>query len=416
MEQVRIGVIGLGWRGDVTRYWHQPEGRSVIVAGSDTDPKRLERYRQRINPEAAVTLDYREMLERKDIDAIVITSPDSCHEEHTVAALQAGKHVYCEKPLAITVKGCDRMLEAWRTSGKQFMIGFNMRYMNMYRTMKGIVDSGDIGEVKAIWVRHFVGLGSDYYYHSWHGQSQNTTSLLLQKGSHDIDIIHWLAGGYARKVAAFGGLDYFGGERPNDLTCPDCREKNVCPEARFGALTRCAFRQEIDVEDNSMVIMELDGGIKASYMQCHFTPDYQRNYTIIGTEGRIENSELEGKVYVKSRNSGKLSGLSDRVYEIKKAEGSHNGADPKICEDFIGMILDGKEPVASPIDGRMSVAVGCAATKSMRSGGTPVPVEPLRLRGGGTAGPDGAGYSGGSVPQPIQAVPIASERRISFGE
>ncbi|GIP41211.1 oxidoreductase [Paenibacillus sp. J31TS4] len=359
----------------------------MVVAGADIRADRLEKFRERVNPEAYVTLDYRELLERSDIDAIVVTSPDHCHAEHAVAALQAGKHVYCEKPLSITVDGCDRILEAWRESGKQFMIGFNMRYMNMYRTMKEIIDSGDIGEVKAVWVRHFVGLGSDYYYHSWHGSSRNTTSLLLQKASHDIDIIHWLTGRYAAKVSAFGGVDYFGGDKPNDLTCPACAEKETCPEAKTGPLVQCAFREEVDVEDNSMVLMELEGGIKASYMQCQFTPDYERNYTIIGTRGRIENNEREQKVYLKSRISHTWRDLSDRVYDIKQAEGSHNGADPKICDDFVAMILDGKEPVAPPLAGRMSVAVGCAATESMRAGGMVVPVKPAELWMSGSSAP-----------------------------
>ncbi|MFD0871831.1 Inositol 2-dehydrogenase [Chlamydia abortus] len=378
MEQIRIGVIGLGWRAGVTKYWHRPDGKSVVVAGADTNPARLDKFRERVNPDADVMLDYRELLQRPDIDAVVVMTPDHCHDEHAVAALRAGKHVYCEKPLAVTVDGCDRILEAWRDSGKHFMIGFNMRYMNMYRTMKEIIAAGDIGEVKAVWVRHFVGLGSDYYYHSWHGSSKNTTSLLLQKASHDIDIIHWLTGRYTTKVAAFGGVDYFGGSKPNDLTCPECPEKETCPEARFGPLTQCAFREEIDVEDNSMVLMELEGGIKASYMQCHFTPDYERNYTIIGTEGRIENSEPNNQVIVKSRKSNTWRDLSDRVYNIRKAEGSHNGADEKICEDFINMILHGKEPVAQPIAGRMSVAVGCAATESMRAGGRVIRVKEPR--------------------------------------
>jgi predicted dehydrogenase len=306
---------------------------------------------------------------------VVITSPDDLHHEHAIMALEAGKHVYCEKPLAITLEQCDAILEAWRKSGKHFMIGFNMRYMNMYRTMKEIIDAGEIGEVKAVWVRHFVGLGSDYYYHSWHSVSRNTTSLLLQKGSHDIDIIHWLTGRYTKKVSAFGGLDYFGGTKPNHLTCPECPEKHSCPEYRSGPLVQCAFRREIDVEDNSMVLMELEGGIKAAYLQCHFTPDYQRNYTIIGTQGRIENDELEQKVYLKTRKSNTWREFSDRVYEIKKAEGSHNGADPKICEDFVSMVLDGKPPAAEPIAGRMSIAVGCAAAASMRAGGRVVPVK-----------------------------------------
>lgn len=369
MKQVRIGLIGVTGRGGIAKYWHNPDGKSVVVGGADIVPEKLEQFRQTINKEAFITKDYMELLTRDDIDAIAIASPDYCHEEHAVAALQAGKHVFCEKPLAITVEGCDRILQTWKQSGKHLMVGFNMRYMNMIRTMKEIVDSGVIGEVKAVWVRHFIGRGGNYYYHDWHGNSRNTTSLLLQKGSHDIDVIHWITGQYTKRVTAFGSLDYFGGDHPNDLTCPECGKKDTCTEANLTGLTQCAFREEIDVEDNNMVLMELDGGIKASYMQCHFTPDYHRNYTFIGTEGRMENSEPEGKVYVKTRRSNTARELADRVYEIKEAEGSHGGADPVICEDFVQMILHDKEPVATPLAGRMSVAVGCAATESIRSGG-----------------------------------------------
>lgn len=372
MDKIRIGVIGLGWRSGFSKYWHHPEGQSIVAAGADIIPKQLGKFRSRINPEAHTFLDYKELLQRDDIDAVVITTPDYCHEEHAVAALEAGKHVYCEKPMAITVEGCDRILRAWKRSGKQLMIGFNMRYMNMYRTMKDIVASGVIGDIKAVWVRHFVGLGSDYYYHSWHANSKNSHSLLLQKGSHDIDVIHWITGKYTRRVAAFGGLDYFGGNEPDNLHCPECAQKEVCPEARMAPLTQCAFRKEIDVEDNQMLIMELEGGVKASYLQCHFTPDYQRNYTFIGAKGRMENNELENKVYVKMRGSGE-----DTVYDIKPGEGSHWGADPNICGEFVRMILEGKPPVARPEDGRMSVAVGCAAAESVRSGGKVVEVPSL---------------------------------------
>ncbi|MFC4600800.1 Gfo/Idh/MocA family protein [Cohnella hongkongensis] len=377
MDQVRIGVVGVRGRGELAQYWHRPEGRSIVVGGADVNPKQLEAFRARLNPEAFVTTDYEELLAQGDIDAIAVTSPDFTHEAYAVAALRAGKHVFCEKPLAITVEGCDNILRAWKESGKQLMVGFNMRYLNMYRTMKGIVESGAIGEIKAVWVRHFVGFGGDWYYHDWHGSSRHSTSLLLQKGSHDIDIIHWITGQYAKKVSAFGSLDFYGGDKPDDLTCPACADKETCTEARFSHMDQCAFRREIDVEDNNVVIMELGGGIKASYLQCHFTPDYHRNYVFIGTEGRMENSEPDNKVYVKTRRSNKWHEMYDAVYDIKVAEGTHGGADPVICQDFIDAIVLGKTPVATPMSGRMSVAAGIAATESIRSGGRVTAVRPV---------------------------------------
>ncbi|WP_409347109.1 Gfo/Idh/MocA family protein [Paenibacillus sp. MBLB4367] len=378
MKPIRIGMIGLGNRSVLANYWHKPNGRSVIVGVADLNHLRLERFKENVNGEAFVTDDYRELLTREDIDAIAVTSPDYCHEEHAIAALQAGKHVFCEKPLTITTEGCDRVLNAWKASGKQLMVGFNMRYMNMFRTMKEIADSGAIGEIKAVWVRHFVGHGGDYYYHDWHSTRQNGNSLLLQKGSHDIDIIHWITGKYTKKVAAFGSLDVYGGSRSNDLVCSACEERDTCKDALFyEGQDRCAFRSEVDVEDNNMVIMELEGGIKASYMQCHFTPDYHRNYTFIGTEGRMENFELEKLVRVKTRRSNSWREYADRTYEIKASAGTHSGADPVICSDFLDMIEFGKEPLSCPIAGRMSVAVGCAAAESMRDGGRSIEISPL---------------------------------------
>lgn len=378
--QLRIGMIGISGRGGLWRSWHQPQGRSVVVGAADVNPAHLAAFQQEHGGSPFVTEDYRRLLERDDIDAIAVTAPDFTHEEYAVAALSAGKHVFCEKPLAITIEGCDRILDTYRHSGRRLMVGFNMRYMNIFRVMKEIIDSGAIGELKAVWVRHFVGYGGDFYYHDWHANRKNTTSLLLQKGSHDIDMIHWLSGRYTTRVAAFGGLDYFGGDKPNDLRCPDCPERETCIEAMPGNHPRvqCAFRQEVDVEDNNVVIMQLEGGVKAAYLQCHFTPDYHRNYVFIGTEGRLENSEPEMKVWVKTRRSNTYRELADRTYQVKEAQGTHGGADPVICKDFVDMVLDGKEPVATPIAGRMSVAAGVKAAESMRAGGIPLDIPPYQ--------------------------------------
>lgn len=374
MDTVRIGIIGAGLRSGIAKYWHNPGGKSVVVGAADVSMTRLKEFQKKINEQVFITTDYRELLERKDIDAVAILSPDYLHEEHAIGALQAGKHVYCEKPLAITVEGCDRIIEESKKSGKHLMVGFNMRYMSMYQTMKEIIDSGVIGDLKAVWVRHFVGFGGYFYYHDWHGTAKNTTSLLLQKGSHDLDVIHWITGKYTKKVSAFGGLDFYGGDKPNTLTCPTCDEKDTCTEVSTEILTQCAFREEIDVEDNNMLIMELEGGIKASYLQCHFTPDYSRNYTFIGTKGRVENDDVNDKIYVKTRKSNSWHGLSDITFDMKKEQGSHSGADPKICNDFVELVLNNKQPLTTPFAGRMSVAVGCAATESIRSGGKVIEV------------------------------------------
>jgi predicted dehydrogenase len=389
-NDIRIGVIGSAGRGAMAANWHKPGQGSAVVAAMDISERPLQHFRERIGAEAFTTTDHQELLARDDIDAIAVMSPDFTHEDYVCDALAAGKHVFSEKPMAITTAGCDRMLQAWVDSDKQFMIGFNMRYMNLFRVMKDIVDSGVIGEPKVVWVRHFVGYGGDWYFHDWHGESAKSTSLLLQKASHDIDMIHWLTGQYTKRVSASGSLDFYGGDKPDDLRCDVCDEQGDCVEFNKGDETgsdtvrnQCVFRSGVDVEDNSVVMMELDGGIKATYMQCHFASTYCRNYTIIGTEGQLENLDDTSQVVVKLRERSKRwKNLADQVYDVKPARGGHGGADPVICRDFLEMIRTGKRPIATPLAGRMSVATGCAATESLRDGWRPrdIPALPDALQ------------------------------------
>ena len=102
--QLQIGMIGVNGRGGLWRHWHQPNGRSVVVAGADIREDFLEDFRRENGLSPFITTDYREMLARDDVDAVAVTCPDYCHEEYAIAALNAGKHVFCEKPLAITIE------------------------------------------------------------------------------------------------------------------------------------------------------------------------------------------------------------------------------------------------------------------------------------------------------------------------
>lgn len=111
MTQLRMGIIGLGARNSIINYWHKPDGNSIVVAASDLTEEALKNFKQEYGPDTFITTDYKELLSRKDVDAVAILTPDYLHEEHVIAALKAGKHVYCEKPLAINVEGCDRILD-----------------------------------------------------------------------------------------------------------------------------------------------------------------------------------------------------------------------------------------------------------------------------------------------------------------
>ena len=132
-KELRIGVIGAGGRGGLARHAHKPDQGVRLVAGCDVVPAVLERFKQDYAPDAFVTDDYRQLLARDDVDAVFVTSPDYCHETHAVAALEAGKCVYLEKPMAITIDGCDRILRAAYENGVKLYLGHNMRHMTVTR-------------------------------------------------------------------------------------------------------------------------------------------------------------------------------------------------------------------------------------------------------------------------------------------
>jgi predicted dehydrogenase len=286
--------------------------------------------------------------------------------------------VFVEKPLAITTAGCDRVLQAAYDSGSRLYVGHNMRHMPVVQTMRELIQSGAIGEVKTIWCRHFVGHGGDFYFKDWHADRRRTTSLLLQKGAHDIDVMHWLAGGYTTRANALGGLVLYGGiEDRQDRSGQ--RFADFVSEDNWPPLEQKGLAPVMDVEDLSMANLQLDNGVFLTYQQCHFTPDYWRNYTVIGTAGRLENfgDGPGGVVKVwNSRRSGYRED-ADVVVEIPSADGGHAGADPRLVAEFVGFVRDGGTTLTSPIAARAAVAAGHAATTSLRSNGTPIDIPAL---------------------------------------
>jgi predicted dehydrogenase len=376
MTDLRFGVVGLGARSRIAQYAHRPgEGSEVVALADPAAAQRIAALRQ--YPDATAYADHTELLDQK-LDGVFLTTPDDLHEDPAIDFLRAGVPVFVEKPLAITTSGCDRVLQAAYDSGARLYVGHNMRHMPVVLTMRDLIRSGAIGEVKAIWCRHFVGHGGDFYFKDWHADRRRTTSLLLQKGAHDIDVMHWLAGGYTTRANAFGGLTVYGGI-DDRLDRSGQRFADFVSEDNWPPLSQKGMAPVMDVEDLSMANLLLDNGVYVTYQQCHYTPDYWRNYTVIGTEGRLENFGDSPGGVVKVWNS-KRSGYredADLVVEIPDAEGGHAGADPRLIDEFIRFVREGGATLTSPIAARAAVAAGYAATTSLRSNGIPIEIPPL---------------------------------------
>ncbi|GAB2655270.1 Gfo/Idh/MocA family protein [Kribbella swartbergensis] len=376
MTDLRFGVVGLGARSRIAQYAHRPgEGSEVVALADPAAAQRDAAHAQ--YPNATVHAEYTELLDQK-LDGVFLTTPDDLHEDPAIDFLRAGVAVFVEKPLAITTTGCDRVLQAAYESGSRLYVGHNMRHMPVVLTMRDLIRSGAIGEVKAIWCRHFVGHGGDFYFKDWHADRRRTTGLLLQKGAHDIDVMHWLAGGYTTRVNAMGGLTLYGGIEDR-MDRSDQRFADFVSSDNWPPLSQKGLAPVMDVEDLSMANLLLDNGVYLTYQQCHYTPDYWRNYTVIGTHGRLENfgDTAGGVVKVwNSRRSGYRED-ADQVVEIPGETDHHGGADPVLVEEYIRFVRDGGATLTSPVAARAAVAAGYAATTSLRDNGTPIDVPPL---------------------------------------
>ena len=368
---IRIGVIGAGARCRLARHAEQVGGEIVVAA--DPSPHGARRVKDRLGPDVAHVNSTAEVIS-VGVDAAFVTSPDDTHADITCELLRAGVPVYLEKPIAITIADADRVLQTAYETGTKLYVGHNMRHMHVVRLMHEIIQRGEIGEVKAIWTRHFVGHGGDYYFKDWHATREHGTGLLLQKGAHDIDVMHLLAGSATREVTAMGDLMDYGNvadRRDNSAELMgDWFDYDTYPPAKQHSLNPV-----IDVEDISMMLMRMDSGVLASYEQCHFSPDYWRNYTVIGDEGRIENfGDSEGGVVRLWNKRSEYRERGDKEYAIRGDAEGHGDADVLTVAEFIRFITDGGPTDTSPLSARDAVAAGIAATESLRSGSVPMAV------------------------------------------
>jgi predicted dehydrogenase len=372
----RIGLIGVGHRGLTLSKNVLKSGLGTIAAAYDAQPERANFLMKERNLPLPMVSRREDVLNNENIDAVIIATPDHCHIVDAIDAMRAGKPVLCEKPMATTIEDCDAMLRVQQETGTPLRVAFNLRHHPMYQAMHDIARSGDLGRITTVWVRHFVGEGGNFFFQDWHSLQKNVTSLLLQKATHDFDLIHFLSGSYTKRVCGIGHRTHFGGNKPNDLTCPACDERYTCQEANLdpkNLRNECAFRSEIDLEDDEMVMMELESGALANYSHCQFTPDYHRSYTVIGTKGRMEGFEYthrrgsfqnEYRVEVLFRND-----QPTRTYKFAHTIGEdHGGADPRIIKDWLLSVITGNHDAENPIAARQSVAVGCLGALSIRNG------------------------------------------------
>ena len=397
MAKIRIGVIGAGSRGirSFSRRFSKVFEQTEVVAVADPNTDRAKAGLAYLDIEADIHQDAHDLASRKDVDAVVVASPDYLHEEHAVTALEHGKHVLVDKPLATTAKGCLRIIQASKRAGKLLYMGFNMRQGVVLRKLKQLIEANALGEIFILQaIEHY--MGGRTFFSRWNRLKKYSGGLFIHKGSHDFDVINWLMGKVRpARVSCFGSVFTFNeqhlpfklraGVKPGP-TCSACKYSAVCPDvyvvsgadenddarrmwseesARMDGYHKdlCMYLSDKDTHDQGIAIIEYENGATAMHSECFATAISNRFYIVEGTLGHAEADLAGNRIELVQRWT------ADRVtYDLQRPTGGHGGTDPKMCEEFVECILKKKQPSATGADGAWSIAVGEAAELSRAEG------------------------------------------------
>ena len=148
--------------------------------------------------------DYRRLLDRNDIDAVFIATPVHLHREHAVAAVNADKHVYCEKPLGRTPQDVKDVYDAVKQSRKRFQVGFQWRYQEGFKAFVDVVQDGTIGQARFVEAERHVG---GYPTVDWLVNRDLSGDIIVEQAVHEMNIFCWLLRSHPLRAAGFGGMN-----------------------------------------------------------------------------------------------------------------------------------------------------------------------------------------------------------------
>jgi predicted dehydrogenase len=201
MEKINLGVIGLGFIGKV-HLRNCLNLKSVrVVAAADTSKKALN-YAKSFGVKQLFT-DYHELLKLKDLDAVIISLPTHLHAECAISAMEEGKHVFLEKPLAPNVEEGNEIASAAKKNGVKFMVGYPFRFASQFVNLKSQVESGFLGDIQ---MAYGVDIAAGPFFHRaestaprpvpewWLNKELTGGGALMDLGCHMINLLRWYLG------------------------------------------------------------------------------------------------------------------------------------------------------------------------------------------------------------------------------
>lgn len=339
---LRIGIIGCG---KITEVRHAPEYSEHpdcrIDAWYDFIPERARAFAEEYGGRACATA---EELIACDLDAVSVCVANDKHADLSVRALKAGRHVLCEKPMAVTLEQCEAMVAAARESGKHLMIGHNQRYAPAHRKARELILSGEIGTVLSF-LTTFGHSGPE----NWTGQknpwffdkNRAAFGALADLGIHKADLIHYLLGDDIVEVSSFVAT--------LDKKFPD------------GA--------PISVDDNAVSVMRMkNGAVGLHRVSWTFYGQEDNSTRVYGTKGALRIYDDPERTLILERADGSIEYFDlDRI-TTNEEQTSGNRRSTGVIDAFVDSILKDEPSLAEGTEAIKAMRVVFAADQSAREG------------------------------------------------
>ncbi len=283
----QIGIIGCG---GIANQKHFPALTSLknycdLVAFCDIIPERAEKAAREFGiPDAKVTTDYRELLRDGTIDEVHVLTPNKSHSEITVAALEAGKHVMCEKPMAINSIEAKKMLDAAKRSGKKLTIGYQNRFRRDSQYLHSICKKGELGEIYMA-KAHAIRRKGVPTWGVFMDKDKQGGGPLIDIGTHALDLTLWCMNNYKPKQVLGSTYQKLRDQVDGNLFGPWKPEEYMVEDSAFGF---------IKMENGASIFLE------ASWI-LNTAESKEAKTTLHGT---LAGAEMFGNSYLGTGNAG----------------------------------------------------------------------------------------------------------------
>ena len=190
-SDLKFGIVGCGRIAQ--RHAEHIQSAGILFAVCDTDINKAKILGEKYKAKWFNSLG--DMLAAcPEIDVVSVCTPNGLHAEHSITALKAGRHVLCEKPMALTVPDCSAMIHAAERANKRLFIVKQNRFNPPVEAVKKLIDNGGLGKIYSVQLNCFWNRNEDYYKNSWKGTKDLDGGTLYTQFSHFIDLLYWFVG------------------------------------------------------------------------------------------------------------------------------------------------------------------------------------------------------------------------------